>query len=79
MTAEDRVVAGLLLNRKLTAVSRLAAIARASGLGDSLEALARLTSPLAELGFLAYSGKLELTSAGQETLSAWRQRHGIGG
>lgn len=79
MTISERKAACALLNRSESAIFNLLREATAGGKPRTLEAIAGITSPLAELGYLVLSGRLELTSAGQGELSEWRSRHNIGG
>jgi len=79
MTGNDVAFAGKLLRRSGTAIYALTREAKAKGLPDTLESISGISSPLAELGYLALSGGLELTSAGREQLLAWKARHNIEG
>ena len=79
MTRDEVAFAGKLLRRSGTAIYALTREAKAKGLPDTLESISGISSPLAELGHLALSGGLELTSAGRQQLSAWKARHNIEG
>jgi len=73
----ERALAGELLNRSPASLFVQLKAASAEGRPRTLETLASLQSPLAELGYLVYSGALEVTPTGAAQLLAWKSRRNI--
>lgn len=77
MKWQERSLASYLLNRAPASLFVQLKAAVAEGKPRTLASLATLQSPLAELGYMAFSGELELTPTGAGQLKAWRERHNI--
>ena len=79
MRMDDVKLASRLLGKGINTIFARLAQLRAAGKETTVQAVAEQYGPLSELGFMAYSGGLELTSTGKEQLKAWAARHNIGG
>ena len=79
MRMNDVKLAAQLLGKGINTVFARQAQLRAAGKETTVEAIAEQYGPLSELGFMAYSGALELTPTGKAQLEAWATRHNIEG